>query len=67
MCGHVIPEIHVHLLAAIPNSSLVEYVPRSAAILRTMPVLEHGDLVAPQAPGLGSDLDDQAVQRYRVG
>lgn len=67
VCGHVIPEIHVHLLAAIPNSYLVEYVPRSAAILRTMPVLEHGDLVAPQSPGIGSDLDDAAVQRYRVG
>lgn len=66
VCGHVIPEIHVHLLAAIPNSYLVEYVPRSAAILQTMPALEQGDLVAPQAPGIGSELDEEAVQRYRV-
>jgi L-alanine-DL-glutamate epimerase-like enolase superfamily enzyme len=32
-----------------------------------MPRLEHGELVAPAAPGLGLELDDAAVQRYRVG
>jgi L-alanine-DL-glutamate epimerase-like enolase superfamily enzyme len=67
VCGHVIPEIHVHLLAAIPNAFMVENVPRSAAILRAMPSLEDGHLVAPQAPGLGLELDEPAVARYRVG
>jgi L-talarate/galactarate dehydratase len=67
VCGHVIPEIHVHLLAAIPNGFMVEYVPRSAGILREMPALEDGGLVAPKAPGLGVELDEAAVKRYRVG
>ncbi len=67
VCGHVIPEIHVHLLAATPNAFMVENVPRSAAILRAMPALEDGQLVAPKAPGLGIDLDEAAVKRYRVG
>jgi L-alanine-DL-glutamate epimerase-like enolase superfamily enzyme len=67
VCGHVIPEIHVHLLSAIPHSYLVENVPRSEAILQDMPRLEEGCLVAPQGPGLGLDLDEAAVQRYRVG
>jgi L-talarate/galactarate dehydratase len=67
VCGHVIPEMHVHLLAAIPNAYLVEYVPRSAPILQAMPNLEHGCLVAPQAPGLGLTLDEAAVSRYHVG
>jgi L-talarate/galactarate dehydratase len=67
VCGHVIPEIHVHLLAAVPNAFMVEYVPRSAAILRTMPVLEDGYLVAPKAPGLGLGLDEAAIRRYRIG
>ncbi len=66
VCGHVIPEIHVHLLAAIPNSFMVEYVPRSAPILREMPALEDGHLVAPKAPGLGLELDEAAVRRYRI-
>lgn len=67
VCGHVIPEIHVHLLAAIPHSYLVENVPRSEAILQGMPALEDGCLVAPAGPGLGIALDEGAVQRYRVG
>jgi L-alanine-DL-glutamate epimerase-like enolase superfamily enzyme len=64
VCGHVIPEIHVHLLAAIPNGHLVEYVPRSERILQGMPALEGGALVAPDAPGLGLSLDQDAVRRY---
>jgi L-alanine-DL-glutamate epimerase-like enolase superfamily enzyme len=66
VCGHVIPEIHVHLLSAIPNAFMVENVPRSAAILRQMPVLEDGCLVAPKAPGLGLELDEAAMRRYHV-
>jgi L-alanine-DL-glutamate epimerase-like enolase superfamily enzyme len=66
VCGHVVPEIQVHLLSAIPNGHLVEYVPRSAGILTSMPRLENGELVAPPAPGLGLELDEAAVQRYRV-
>ena len=30
--GHVLPEIHVHLLTAVPNAQVVEYVPRSASV-----------------------------------
>jgi L-alanine-DL-glutamate epimerase-like enolase superfamily enzyme len=62
----VVPEIQVHLLAAIPNGHKVEYVPRSAGILRSMPRIENGELVAPQAPGLGLELDDAAVRRHKV-
>jgi L-talarate/galactarate dehydratase len=67
VCGHVVPEIQIHLLASVPAGHMVEYVPRSAAILRSMPRLERGELVAPAGPGLGLDLDDAAIQRYRVG
>jgi L-talarate/galactarate dehydratase len=67
ICGHVIPEVHVHLLSALPNALRVEYVPRSAAIVRSMPALEDGCLVAPKAPGLGLEFDAAALRRYRVG
>ena len=66
VCGHVVPEVHVHLLSAVPNGHLVEYVPRSAGILASMPRLERGELVAPDEPGLGLQLDDAAVKRFRV-
>jgi L-alanine-DL-glutamate epimerase-like enolase superfamily enzyme len=66
VCGHVVPEIQVHLLAAVPNGHMVEYVPRSADLLTTMPRVEHGELVAPDAPGLGLALDEAALRRHRV-
>ena len=44
VCGHVVPEIQVHLLASIPNGHMVEYVPRSAGILTSMPRIEGGEL-----------------------
>jgi L-alanine-DL-glutamate epimerase-like enolase superfamily enzyme len=67
VCGHVVPEIQVHLLAAIPNGHLVEYVPRSAGILKSMPRIERGELVAPAGPGLGLELDEAAVERCVAG
>ena len=66
VCGHVVPEIQVHLLAAVANGYLVEYVPRSAGILTAMPTRERTALVAPSAPGLGLALDEAAVKRYQV-
>ena len=66
VCGHVVPEIQVHLLASIPNGHLVEYVPRSAGILQAMPSVEKGELVVPGAAGLGIALDEDAVRRYTV-
>ena len=66
VCGHVVPEVQVHLLAAVANGYLVEYVPRSAGILKAMPRRERGELVAPSSPGLGLELDETAVARYQV-
>jgi L-alanine-DL-glutamate epimerase-like enolase superfamily enzyme len=65
VCGHVVPEIQIHLLCSIPNAHLVEYVPRSADILTAMPRIENGELVAPAGPGLGIELDAAAVKRHR--
>ncbi len=66
VCGHVVPEIHVHLLTAVPNGHLIEYMPRSEAILQSTLQLDDGQLIAPQAPGLGIELNPDAVERYRV-
>jgi L-alanine-DL-glutamate epimerase-like enolase superfamily enzyme len=66
VCGHVVPEVQVHLLSAVPNGHMVEYVPRSSGILTAMPRVERSELVAPPGPGLGLVLDEAAVRRYRV-
>jgi L-alanine-DL-glutamate epimerase-like enolase superfamily enzyme len=64
--GHVLPEVHVHLVTAVPNGDLVEYVPRSVRILKEMPRIENGQLVAPDGPGLGLELDQDAVRAFTV-
>ncbi|MAM65433.1 MAG: mandelate racemase, partial [Chloroflexi bacterium] len=66
VAGHVIPEAHVHLLAAAPTGYLVEYMPRSVPILNSELRLEDGYLVAPDAPGLGVELNEAACEKYRV-
>ncbi len=66
VAGHVVPEVHTHLLAAIPNSSLVEFMPRSEPIFTNRLELQDGCLLAPTAPGLGVELDEAACLRYRV-
>jgi len=64
--GHVLPEIHVHLLTAVPNAQVVEYVPRSAALLRAMPAIGDGALVVPPGGGFGLELNQDAVRRFTV-
>ncbi len=66
VCGHVLPEWHVHLLSAIPNGHMVEYVPRSETILDGMPKLEKGELVAPELPGVGLSLNMESVRRSTI-
>ena len=64
--GHVLPEIHIHLLAAQPHAPIVEYVPRSARLLKAMPALEKGHMVVPPGGGFGLELDPDAVARFTV-
>ena len=64
--SHLIPEIHVHLVAAIPNGLTVEYMPWSLALWEETPKLEAGELVVPQRPGLGLAFDKTAIAQYEV-
>jgi L-talarate/galactarate dehydratase len=65
--SHLLPEIHVHLVAAIPNGLTVEYMPWSLRLFEETPALEQGQLVVPAKPGLGLVFDRAALERYRVG
>ena len=64
--GHVLPEIHIHLLTAVPNAHIVEYVPRSAGLLKAMPAMDGPDMVVPPGAGFGLELDRDAVKRFTV-
>src|SRR5581483_1591456 len=65
--SHLIPEIHVHLIAAIPNGLTVEYMPWSLMLFEETPKLEGGQIVVPDKPGLGLAFDAAAIRKYQVG
>ncbi len=65
--SHLFPEIHVHLVAAIPNGLTVEYMPWSFRLFEEVPVPVNGELIVPSKPGLGLAFDRDAINRYTVG
>ena len=62
--SHLVPEIHVHLIAAIPNGLTVEYMPWTFGIFEEVPVPIKGELAVPHKPGLGLKFDEAALKRY---
>jgi L-alanine-DL-glutamate epimerase-like enolase superfamily enzyme len=58
-------------VAALPNTHYFEYCVEQGALRQTLtkqrfPVVD-GDIRVPEEPGLGIDLDEEVVARYRVG
>jgi L-talarate/galactarate dehydratase len=51
--SHLIPEVHVHLIAAIPNGHIVEYMPWTRLLFDNPPLPEKGSMTVPTKPGLG--------------
>lgn len=61
----------LHFLAALPNAALLEYCVEPSALRQTLtrqrfPLVD-GYVMVPQEPGLGIDLDEEVIARYRVG
>ena len=65
--SHLVPEIHVHLVAAIPNGLTVEYMPWTLNLYEQTPPIEGGQLVVPRKPGLGLAFDQAAMKRFQIG
>ena len=64
--SHLIPEIHVHLIAAIRHGLTVEYMPWSLGLFAEVPVPDKGELVVPDKPGLGLEFDRDVIKRFGV-
>jgi len=64
--SHLIPEIQVHLMAAIPNGLTVEYMPWTLQLWEETPAIEDGQLVVPPKPGLGLEFGQDAIKRYEI-
>jgi L-talarate/galactarate dehydratase len=64
--SHGVPEIHVHLVGAVPNGLTVEYMPRLFHLWEEVPVPTNGELAMPTAPGLGLKFSEAAIRRFGV-
>ncbi|MGD0424514.1 MAG: mandelate racemase/muconate lactonizing enzyme family protein [Candidatus Bathyarchaeia archaeon] len=63
----------VHLAAASPNASFIEFLPSELSespirreLVRDEFRLEHGRIPLPSKPGLGIELNEDAVEEYKV-
>lgn len=63
---HLLPEISVQLGCGLQAVTLVEYMPWHSALFADAPRPQRGRLAPPAGPGLGLELDRDAVSRWRV-
>jgi L-alanine-DL-glutamate epimerase-like enolase superfamily enzyme len=63
---HLLPEIGVHLACGLPCVTSVEYMPWLYPLFANPPRIEQGRLVPPPGPGLGLEIDTDAVAKYLV-
>ncbi len=66
---HWLADLHVHLVAATPNATWVEYFPdftvlNIGRLFSAGPEARPGGLALPEMPGMGVELDEDAVSRY---
>ncbi|WP_326953076.1 mandelate racemase/muconate lactonizing enzyme family protein [Amycolatopsis sp. NBC_01286] len=66
VCPHFLMELHVSLVAAVPNGRYVEHIPQLRAITRTEMTVENGRAVPPETAGIGIDWDRDAMDDRRV-
>jgi L-alanine-DL-glutamate epimerase-like enolase superfamily enzyme len=63
---HFVMELHLPLVAAVPNGLFVEYIPSLDAVLSKPLELEDGCFKPSQNPGLGIDWDMDKLESFKV-
>jgi mandelate racemase len=66
LAPHVLPEVGVHLACGLPQVQAVEYMPWLFAAFAEPPALVEGKIVPPGRPGLGLEIRQDAVEKYRL-
>ena len=66
VASHLLPEIHVHLVAAVPNGLVVEYMPWTWRLFEDPPMPVNGDIAVPAGPGLGLKFAPGLFEKYGV-
>ena len=71
MAPHWFHDLHAHLVASTPNARYVEYFPDDQVLnfrrlVGKQVEIRLGAVVLTQAPGLGFDFNQEAVERYAL-
>ncbi|HEX5211967.1 MAG TPA: mandelate racemase/muconate lactonizing enzyme family protein [Pseudolabrys sp.] len=66
VASHLLPEIHVHLIAAAPNGLVVEYMPWTWRLFDNPPMPDNGVMTVPTGPGLGLKFAPGLFEQYGV-
>jgi L-alanine-DL-glutamate epimerase-like enolase superfamily enzyme len=64
--SHLLPEIHVHLVAAAPNGLVVEYMPWTWRLFDDPPMPVQGEMKVPTGGGLGLRFAPDLFEKYGV-
>jgi L-alanine-DL-glutamate epimerase-like enolase superfamily enzyme len=64
--NHLASEILAHGIAAVPNGLIVGFYPWAQPLFTTPARIEDGYLCLPHTPGLGLELDEDAVRRFAL-
>jgi len=64
--SHLFPEQSVHLMASLPNATLLEHLDWFAPLYRERLELRDGAVLAPERPGWGFTFDDKALAHYAI-
>jgi L-alanine-DL-glutamate epimerase-like enolase superfamily enzyme len=62
----MLPEIGVHLACGLPGARAVDYVSWLDPLWKSPPIVRSGTIIPPPGPGLGLELQEDAVARFRV-
>jgi L-alanine-DL-glutamate epimerase-like enolase superfamily enzyme len=66
VASHLLPEIHVHLVAAVPNGLVVEYMPWTWRLFDNPPMPVNGEITVPTGPGLGLKFAPDLFEKYGI-
>ena len=66
VASHIFNDFSMHLVAAIPNGLNVEYMPWLDVIYKTPPKVKDGYIDVPKEPGLGLELNPEAIKKYEL-
>jgi L-alanine-DL-glutamate epimerase-like enolase superfamily enzyme len=64
--NHLASEILAHGMAAVPNGLILGFYPWAQPLFTNPAEIENGELVMPESPGLGLELDEDALRKFAI-